>query len=42
MLTFRKGTAGTPTAAQAMADHLSEQTLPEEMVAMAEYYLRGG
>lgn len=41
MLTFRKGTAGTPTAAQAMADHLSEQTLPEEMVAMAEYYLRG-
>jgi phage/plasmid primase-like uncharacterized protein len=41
VLTFRKGTAGTPTAAQAMADHLSEQTLPEEMVAMAEYYLRG-
>ena len=41
MLTFRKGTAGTPTAAQAMADHLSEQTLPEEMVAMAEYYLQG-
>ena len=41
MLTFRKGTAGAPTAAQAMADHLSEQTLPEEMVAMAEYYLRG-
>ena len=41
MLTFRKGTAGTPTAAQAMADHLSEQTLPEDMVAMAEYYLRG-
>jgi len=41
MLTFRKGTAGTPSAAQAMADHLSEQTLPEEMVAMAEYYLRG-
>jgi len=40
-LTFRKGTAGTPTAAQAMADHLSEQTMPEEMVAMAEYYLRG-
>lgn len=41
MLTFRKGTAGTPTAAQAMADHLSEQTLPTEMEAMAEYYLRG-
>ena len=41
MLTFRKGTAGTPSAAQAMVDHLSEQTLPEEMIAMAEYYLRG-
>ncbi len=41
MLTFRKGTSGTPTAAQAMADHLSEQTLPSEMEAMAEYYLRG-
>ena len=41
VLTFRKGSAGTPTAAQAMADHLSEQTLPEEMVEMAEYYLRG-
>src|ERR1700712_4695586 len=41
VLTFRKGTAGTPTAAQAMADHLSEQTLPEEMLDMAEYYLRG-
>jgi phage/plasmid primase-like uncharacterized protein len=41
MLTFRKGTAGAPTAAQAMAEHLREQTLPEEMVAMADYYLRG-
>lgn len=41
MLTFRKGTGGAPTAAQAMADHLREQTLPEEMAAMADYYLRG-
>ncbi len=41
MLTFRKGSAGAPTAAQAMAEHLREQTLPEEMVAMADYYLRG-
>jgi phage/plasmid primase-like uncharacterized protein len=41
VLTFRKGTAGAPTAAQAMAEHLREQTLPEEMVAMADYYLRG-
>lgn len=41
MLTFRKGTGGAPTAAQAMAEHLREQTLPEEMVEMADYYLRG-
>ena len=41
MLTFRKGTAGAPTAAQAMAEHLREQTIPEELVAMADYYLRG-
>ena len=41
MLTFRKGTAGAPTAAQAMAEHLREQTLPEEMVETADYYLRG-
>jgi phage/plasmid primase-like uncharacterized protein len=41
VLTFRKGTSGAPTAAQAMAEHLREQTLPEEMVAMADYYLRG-
>src|SRR3954451_6659009 len=24
-----------------MAEHLREQTIPEEMVAMADYYLRG-
>ena len=41
MLTFRKGTGGAPTAAAAMAEHLREQTLPEELVAMADYYLRG-
>lgn len=41
MLTFRKGTGGAPTAAAAMAEHLREQTMPEEMVAMADYYLRG-
>src|SRR3984957_10147646 len=41
MLTFRKGTGGAPTAATAMAEHLREQTLPEELVAMADYYLRG-
>ena len=41
MLTFRKGTGGAPTAAIAMAEHLREQTMPEEMVAMADYYLRG-
>ncbi len=41
MLTFRKGAAGAPTAAQAMAEHLREQTMPEEMVGMADYYLRG-
>ena len=41
MLTFRKGTGGAPTAAKAMAEHLREQTIPEEMVAMADYYLRG-
>ena len=41
MLTFRKGTGGAPTAAAAMAEHLREQTMPEDMVAMADYYLRG-
>jgi len=41
VLTFRKGTGGAPTAAKAMAEHLREQTIPEEMVAMADYYLRG-
>ena len=41
MLTFRKGTGGAPTAAAAMAEHLREQTLPEELVAMADYYLVG-
>ena len=41
MLTFRKGTAGAPTAAQAMAEHLREQTIPESLVEMADYYLRG-
>ncbi len=41
MLSFRKGTAAAPSAARAMAEHLREQTLPEEMVAMADYYLRG-
>src|ERR1700712_2781308 len=41
VLTFRKGTGGAPTAGQAMAEHLREQTIPEEMVAMADYYLRG-
>ena len=41
MLTFRKGTGGAPTAAAAMAEHLREQTLPEELVSMADYYLRG-
>ena len=41
MLSFRKGTAAAPSAAQAMAEHLREQTLPQEMVEMADYYLRG-
>ncbi len=41
MLSFRKGTAAAPSAARAMAEHLREQTLPEEMIAMADYYLRG-
>ena len=41
MLSFRKGTAAAPTAARAMAEHLREQTLPEEMIEMADYYLRG-
>jgi hypothetical protein len=41
VLTFRKGTGGAPTAAKAMAEHLREQTIPEELVAMADYYLRG-
>ncbi len=41
MLTFRKGTGGAPTAAAAMAEHLREQTLPEELVSLADYYLRG-
>ena len=36
MLTFRKGTGGAPTAATAMAEHLCEQTIPEEMVAMVK------
>ncbi len=41
MLSFRKGTAAAPSAAKAMAEHLREQTLPEEMIEMADYYLRG-
>ncbi len=37
MLTFRKGTAAAPTAAQAMAEHLREQTLPEAAAKMARW-----
>nr|AFK88985.1 aldehyde dehydrogenase [Acetobacter pasteurianus] len=39
MLTFRKGTGAFKAGAAAMADHLLEQTLPDEMASMADYYL---
>ncbi|SHK51778.1 hypothetical protein SAMN02745194_05076, partial [Roseomonas rosea] len=41
MLTFRKGAATvTPGGARAMADHLMEETLSPEAVAMGDYYTR--
>ncbi|MDN3563044.1 MobF family relaxase, partial [Paeniroseomonas aquatica] len=41
MLTFRKGAASvTPGGARAMADHLMEETLSPEAVAMGDYYTR--
>ncbi|MBS0984261.1 MobF family relaxase [Gluconobacter cerinus] len=39
MLTFRKGTGSFKAGAAAMADHLLEQTLPDELASMADYYL---
>lgn len=39
MLTFRKGTGAFKAGAAAMADHLLEQTLPDELASMADYYL---
>lgn len=41
MLTYRTGAAGSPSAAQAMAEHLGEQTLPADKVELAQYYQRG-
>ncbi|WP_338666245.1 MobF family relaxase (plasmid) [Pararoseomonas sp. SCSIO 73927] len=41
MLTFRKGAAiAIPGGARAMADHLMEETLSPEAVAMGDYYTR--
>ena len=41
MLTFRKGAATTfPGGARAMADHLMEETLSPEAVALGDYYTR--
>ncbi len=41
MLTFRKGAVTvTPGGARAMADHLMEETLSPEAVAMGDYYTR--
>ncbi|WP_265887131.1 MobF family relaxase, partial [Roseomonas mucosa] len=41
MLTYRTGAAGAPSAAQAMAEHLLEQTLPQAQAELATYYQRG-
>ena len=41
MLTYRTGSAGAPSAARAMGEHLMQQTLSPEMAAMAEYYQQG-
>jgi phage/plasmid primase-like uncharacterized protein len=41
MLTFRKGAASvSSTGARAMADHLMEETLSPEAVALGDYYTR--
>ena len=41
MLTFRKGASTvTPGGARAMADHLMEETLSPEAVAIGDYYTR--
>lgn len=41
MLTFRKGAASvSPAGARAMADHLMEETLSPEAVALGDYYTR--
>ncbi|MCB8883940.1 relaxase domain-containing protein [Acidisoma cellulosilytica] len=41
MLTYRTGSAGAPTAARNMAEHLLQQTLSPEMAVMADYYEQG-
>jgi hypothetical protein len=41
MLTYRTGAAGAPSVARLMTEHLLQQTLSPEMVAMAEYYEQG-
>ncbi|MCB8878524.1 MobF family relaxase [Acidisoma silvae] len=41
VLTYRTGSAGAPTAARNMAEHLLQQTLSPEMAVMAEYYEQG-
>lgn len=41
MLTYRTGSAGAPSAAKNMAEHLYQQTLPPEMAVMADYYEQG-
>lgn len=38
MLTYRVGSAGGLTGARAMAEHLTEPTLPPEMAKLAAYY----
>lgn len=41
MLTYRKGSAGTPAAAARMAEHLLSQTLPQAAAELARYYQGG-
>ncbi len=41
MLTYRTGSAGAPSVARLMTEHLLQQTLTPDMAAMAEYYEQG-
>jgi len=41
VLTFSKGVGRAPSAARAMAEYLAESTVPDEAMALADYYVRG-